>query len=313
MVADDGWTVDSSLLPDGRDMRRYLVAALAGALPCLAAAAWYLGLRIMVTACAAVLSMAAVEVVFGIVRKRPIGGGALVFGILLALMLPPTTPIWMVAVGAAFGALFGKEIFGGTGHHVFNPVLVGKAFLVFSYPAVVKGYYVGSMLEFEQAGAWQVCAGLLLLGGLAVCIARPSNLLVVVGILVSATVTGSAIAALGRMPFTVPSEMLITNGFLFGACFLASDPATCPGTRMGKLLYGLIIGVVAATVRCLSNYEEGMMSAILVANVFTPTINAMSVSRSSTGVSPVAPGAAGKTHAVGPEATAGRVPAPHDA
>lgn len=276
LIADGDWAVDAPLLPDGRDVRRYLVAALIGAVPCLAAATWCLGTRVPVMACVAFLSMAAVEILFGLVRKKPIGGGALVLGILFALALPPATPMWMVAVGAAFGALFGKEIFGGTGRHVFNPVLVGKAFLVFSYPAAVKGHYFGSMPGSETAGAWQVCSALIVLGGLALCVARPSNVLVLAGIVVAGMVTGYAFWMLGGLPFDAPYQAVFANGFLYGACFLACDPATCPGTRAGKLLYGIIIGCLAVVVRCLSNYQEGMLSAILIANVFTPTINMMS-------------------------------------
>jgi Na+-translocating ferredoxin:NAD+ oxidoreductase RnfD subunit len=144
-------------------------------------------------------------------------------------------------------------------------------------------------LGFEAEGAWQACSALIVLGGVAVCVARPSNALALAGTLTAGAVTSYALWALGSLPFDSPHEALLANGFLYGACFLACDPATCPGTRSGKLLHGFIVGSLAVVIRSMSNYHEGMLSAILIANVFAPTINMMGSSGISSNSDPGTP------------------------
>ena len=112
-------------LPAGRDMRNYLLAALLASVPCIVFAVYYLGTQLLAMVAVAFAAGAAVEIVFSVVRKKALTGGTLVFAILLSLLLPLSTPLWMVALGSAFGTLFGKEVFGGTGHHIFSPVLLG--------------------------------------------------------------------------------------------------------------------------------------------------------------------------------------------
>ncbi len=274
-IADGRRPAAGPYLPSGRDMQRYLIAALLAAVPCLGVATYYFGPRIAAMTAVAFLAAAAVEIAFGLVRKKTIGGGALVFAVLLVLILPPDIPLWMVAAGAAFGAFFGKEIFGGTGHHVFCPVLVAKGFLMFSYPQVVKGWYFGSMIDFNAGNAWVICGVVMLLGAIAMIVIRPANGLILAGIFLAASSLGWGLNAAGRLGFDTPIQMLAVDGFLFGACFLACDPACCPHARSGKLIYGLLIGSVAILMRCFSTYSEAMMSAILVGNLFAPIIDAV--------------------------------------
>ena len=275
-IADGIRPAPAPYLPSGRDVRRYLLASLLAALPSLALAVYYFGPRILAMVAAAFSAMAAVEIAFGLIRRKTIGGGALVFAVLLVLILPPQIPLWMVAVGAAFGAFFGKEIFGGTGHHIFCPVLVAKGFLMFSYPQIVKGSYFASMLDFNPPDAWLICSAVILLGAAAMIIAKPANWLVLAGIFVAGSSLGLNLDIVGRLPFDTPLQMMAVDGFLYGACFLACDPACSPNTKTGKWLYGLLIGSVAVMMRCFSNYTEGMMSAVLIGNLFAPTIDALS-------------------------------------
>ena len=272
-ISDGDRQAPTPYLPGGRDMQRYLIAAMVAALPCFVVAIYYFGSRIVAMTAVAFFAVAAVEIAFGWVRRKPIGGGALVFAILLVLILPPEIPLWMVAVGAAFGAFFGKEVFGGTGHHVFSPVLLAKGFLMFSYPLVVKGSYFGSMLDFNPPNAWIICSAVTLLGAVAMLIIRPSNGLTLAGIFLAAGFVGWALKATDRLGFDSPIQMLVADGFLYGACFLACDPACSPHTGIGKLIYGILIGSIAVLMRCFSNYSEAMMSAILIGNLFTPIIN----------------------------------------
>jgi Na+-translocating ferredoxin:NAD+ oxidoreductase RnfD subunit len=255
-------------------MRRYLAAALFAAIPCLGAAAYYFGAHVPAMLIAALAGSAAVEIGFAWVRRKTMKGGTVTFAVLFVLTLPPTTPVWMVVLGSAFGTLFGKEIFGGTGHHVFSPVLVGKSFLMFSYPTVVKGYYFGSMGGFEQVEAWTIASTLILVGAVAMIIGRPSNWRILGGIFIGGAGLGLWLQHAGRMPFETPLQLLAADGFLLGACFLACDPATSPRTEAGKWVYGLLIGLAAVMMRCFSTYSEGMLSAILVGNLSAPMIDA---------------------------------------
>jgi len=272
-ISDGDWKAPISGLPSGRDMQRYLIAAMVAAVPCLVVAIYYFGLRIVAMGAVAFFAISAVEIAFGCVRRRPVGGGALVFAVLLVLILPPEIPLWMVAAGAAFGAFFGKEVFGGTGHHIFSPVLLAKGFLMFSYPQVVKGSYFGSMLNFDQPNALMICAAVTLLGAVAMIIIRPTNGLTLAGIFLTAGCVGWALGAAERLELDLPIQILIVDGFLFSACFLACDPSCCPSTVLGKLIYGVLIGSIVMLMRCFSNYSEAMMSAILIGNLFTPIIN----------------------------------------
>ncbi|MBL7106098.1 MAG: RnfABCDGE type electron transport complex subunit D [Phycisphaerae bacterium] len=272
-VSDGERQAPTPNLPGGKDMQRYLIAAMVAALPCFAVAVYYFGSRILAMTAVAFFAIAAVEVAFGLVRGKPIGGGALVFAILLVLILPPEIPLWMVAIGAAFGAFFGKEVFGGTGHHLFSPVLLAKGFLMFSYPLVIKGSYFGSMLDFNPPEAWMICAGVTLLGAVAMIIIQPANVLTLAGIFFAAGCFGWGLGVAGRLGFESPIQVLVVDGFLYGACFLACDPSCSPGNGIGKLIYGVLIGSIAVLMRCFSNYSEAIMSAILIGNLFTPIIN----------------------------------------
>lgn len=254
-------------------MRRYLAAALSGAIPCLALMAFLFGPRILASAAVAFLSGLAVQIVFAVARGKKPGGGALVFGVLLVLMLPPATPLWTTAVGAAFAILFGQEVFGGLSGRIFNTALIGKAFLAFSYPQLTDGVYFGSMLHSDKLDAWMWAAVLTLLAAAAMAVADRANLRILLGIIAAGAATALSLQISGRLPYGTILETLVNDGFLFGACFLACDPAASPRNLGGKWLYGLIIGILAVVMRAFSNYTEGMMCAILVGNIFAPTID----------------------------------------
>jgi Na+-transporting NADH:ubiquinone oxidoreductase subunit B len=256
-----------------RDMRRYLVAALAGAVPCMVLAVYYLGLRMLAMLAVAFVAGALVELTFALVRKKPMTGGSLVFALLLTLILPPAIPLWMVAAGSAFGTFFGKEVFGGTGHHIFSPVLLGKAFLVLSYPTTVTGTHFGSMPGANPADAWMACSAVILLGAVAMMVAHRENLHVFAGLLFSAGCTATAMSAAGNLPYGSLLELFVADGFLFCVCFLVCDPAVAPHGKASRLLYGMLIGTLAVLMRCFADPTDAMMSAALVGSLFAPLLD----------------------------------------
>ena len=278
LVSDGTRPSPGGTTPDGRDMQRYLTAALAFGIPAIILSSAYFGLRVLAMVVVAVASSLLVEAAFAKVRRKALSGGTVAFAVLLVLMLPPDIPLWMTALGAAFGTLFGKEVFGGTGTHIFCPVLVGKGFLMFSYPQVVlKGSYFGSMLSSATAPfGWLTTSTLILLGGLAMVRARPMNLRIMTSIMAGAVCLAVGLAETSLFPFRFIGELFISDGFLLGACLLACDPACSPRNDEGKWLYGLLIGASDVLMRSLSNYSEAMMSAILIGNTFAPTIDALS-------------------------------------
>jgi Na(+)-translocating NADH:ubiquinone oxidoreductase B subunit len=119
---------------DPLDVKRYMTLVIVALMPCLAASVYFFGLRVLAMVIVSYVAGGAVEVLFAVVRKEEINEGFLVTGLLFPLVLPPATPLWMVAVGVVFGVLVGKELFGGTGRNLFNPALVGRVFLVLAYP-----------------------------------------------------------------------------------------------------------------------------------------------------------------------------------
>lgn len=127
-------TIGPPHIRDPLDLKRYMSMVIISLVPCVLAALYFFGLRFLAMVVVSYAAGLTVEALFAMVRKEGINEGFFVTGILWPLILPPTLPLWMVAVGVAFGVLIGKELFGGTGRNVFNPALVGRCFLALAYP-----------------------------------------------------------------------------------------------------------------------------------------------------------------------------------
>lgn len=254
----------------------------------------------------------AVEFVFAEIRNHEVNEGYLVSGMLIPLIIPVTTPLWMVALATIFAVIIGKEVFGGTGMNILNPALLARAFLFFAYPAYLSGevWIETSLREGQQlvdgfSGATPLAMlaayetehlpSLLemFLGTIPGSIGETSTLAILIGaVILVATGVGSlrimASVVLGGLfmggilnVFAVNDFMatpayyhLVIGGFAFGAVFMATDPVTASQTPMGKYIYGVLIGVVTVLIRVVNPaYPEGMMLAILLMNVFAPLID----------------------------------------
>jgi Na+-transporting NADH:ubiquinone oxidoreductase subunit B len=244
-------------------------------------------------------------------KHEEIQEGYLVSGILIPMIVPVDCPLWMLAVACAFAVIIGKEIFGGTGMNILNPALLTRAFLFFSYPSKMSGdsvwvandtiFGLGYALPdgvtaatplgiLGQAGTtgtdfWNAFVGLIpgSIGETSViAIGLGAILLLWTGIaswktMLSVFVGGGVMAAffqsIGLTPINWYNH-LVLGGFCFGAVFMATDPVTSCRTEKGKYIYGFLIGVVAILVRVMNHgYPEGMMLAILLMNMFAPTID----------------------------------------
>jgi Na+-transporting NADH:ubiquinone oxidoreductase subunit B len=250
------------------------------------------------------------EVLFASVRGHEVNEGFFVTSVLFALICPPDIPLWQVALGISFGIVIGKEIFGGTGKNFLNPALTGRAFLFFAYPAEISGdavwtavdgfsgatplsmaaaggleaiaagqiTWLDAFLGFEQGSIGETSALAILLGGAVLLMTRIASLRIVLGVLAGMVATALLFNAIGSdtnpMFGVSPQWHFVMGGFCFGMIFMATDPVSASMTNTGKWAYGALIGVMVVLIRVVNPaYPEGMMLAILFANLFSPVID----------------------------------------
>ncbi len=252
------------------------------------------------------------EVLFACIRKHDVHEGFLVTGLLFPLILPPTIPLWQVALGVSFGVVIGKEVFGGVGMNIFNPALLGRAFLFFAYPVQISGDAVWVAVDgvskatplAEMADPalkmtatwWDAFIGLVpgsigetsalacLIGAVILIATGIGSWRIMVSIL--AGMTGvvlllNAVGSAANPMFGVdPLWHMVLGGFAFGTVFMATDPVTAAITNKGKYFYGLLIGILVVLVRVINPaYPEGMMLAILFGNMFAPYIDRIFINK----------------------------------
>ena len=250
------------------------------------------------------------EVLFALARKREVSEGFLVISILFVLTLPPGIPLWQAAAGISFGIVIGMEIFGGTGMNIVNPVLAGRAFLYFAYPeqisgntvwtavdgfsgatplAIVKSEGMESVLSSDltwmkaflglmQGSMGETSTLACLIGGVLLVCTGIASWRIVTGVFIGMVLTASLFNFIGsdtNPMFALPWYWhLVLGGFAFGTMFLATDPATSACTDAGRWIYGLLIGVLIIIIRVTNPVSpEGVMFAILLANIFAPLID----------------------------------------
>ncbi len=249
------------------------------------------------------------EVVFSTVRGHEINEGFFVTSILYALICPPDLPLWMVAMGISFGVVIGKEIFGGTGKNFLNPALTGRAFVFFAYPAAMSGDTVWVAVDgFTGASALSVVAsdGLatlqnqmtwmdaffgnmagsvgevstlaIFLGGALLLYTRIASWRIICGVMIGMVCLSTLFNFIGsdsNPMFALPWHWhLVVGGFAFGMIFMATDPVSAAMTNTGKYWFGALIGVMVVLIRVVNPaFPEGMMLAILFANLFAPLID----------------------------------------
>ncbi|KLN61074.1 Na(+)-translocating NADH-quinone reductase subunit B [Kiloniella spongiae] len=250
------------------------------------------------------------EVIFATVRGHEVNEGFLVTSMLYALILPPSAPLWQVALGISFGVVIGKEVFGGTGKNFLNPALTGRAFLYFAYPAQMSGETIWTPVDgFSGATALSVSASdgftelavrgidwtsafigtiqgsigetstLACLIGLSfLLITKIANWRLVVGCLagmIGFSLLLNWVGSDSNPMFAMPWYWhLVTGGFAFGLAFMVTEPVSASHTNVGRYIYGALIGFMVVMIRVINPaFPEGMMLAILFGNVFAPLID----------------------------------------
>lgn len=251
-----------------------------------------------------------IEFAFAQIKGHEINEGYLVTGLLIPLIVPINTPLWMIAIAVAFSVILAKEAFGGTGMNIWNPALVARAFLFFAYPSKMSGDEVwvrigndadklvdgfsgatplgnamSGNINYSVADAFwgfipgsigETSAFAILIGAAILIITGIGSWKIMLSTVIGALATGLIINAFAVNPFMeIPFwHHLILGGFAFGAVFMATDPVSAAQTNKGKWIYGFLIGVLAIIIRVLNPaYPEGMMLAILLMNTFAPLID----------------------------------------
>ena len=265
----------------------------------------------------------AVEFVFAVIKGHEVEEGYLVTGMLVPLIVPVDTPLWMLAVAVVFGVVIGKEVFGGTGMNILNPALTIRAFLYFAYPTWMSGDKVWVHEAVERAGTVDAISGetilgylaqgrgseysysisemffgfipgsvgetstfLILLGGLFLVFTKIASWRIMLSAILGALTMGLIFNGVvdagwitesskfyGLMSFAF-WQHLIVGGLAFGIVYMATDPVTGSQTNKGKWYYGFFIGFISVLIRVFNPaYPEGVFLAILLMNVFAPTID----------------------------------------
>ncbi|ORU92619.1 MAG: NADH:ubiquinone reductase (Na(+)-transporting) subunit B [Cycloclasticus sp. symbiont of Poecilosclerida sp. N] len=250
------------------------------------------------------------EIIFAVVRGHEVNEGFFVTSMLFSLILPATTPLWQVALGISFGVVIGKEVFGGTGKNFLNPALTGRAFLFFAYPAQMSGDAIWTAVDgFSGATALGLAAeggidavmasgitwmdaflGTIqgsigetstlacLIGATFLLYTRIASYRIMLGVLAGMVVTSTLLNSIGseiNPMFAMPWYWhAVLGGFAFGAIYMATDPVSAAMTNTGRWIYGALIGLMVVLIRVVNPaFPEGMMLAILFANMFAPLID----------------------------------------
>ena len=309
---------------DCNDMKRTMIMVIVALMPAFLFGCYWTGAQVglegvmaFVYGLVRILPMVAVSYIVGLaiefyfaqVRGHEVNEGFLVSGLLIPMVMPVSTPLWMVGLATAFAVVFGKEVFGGTGMNVFNPALLARAFVFFAYTPQISGEQVwysnwtmmGAQVDgvtgataleklatTSTLGDWTAMDAFL--GFIPGSFGETSTLAILLGAvvllgtgvaswrtMVSVFVGGLAMGYLFQLTgvTTYPAWWhLVIGGFAFGAVFMATDPVTSAQTNKGKYIVGFMTGAIAVLIRVVNPaYPEGMMLAILFMNALAPLVD----------------------------------------
>jgi Na+-transporting NADH:ubiquinone oxidoreductase subunit B len=250
------------------------------------------------------------EVVIATIRGHEVNEGFFVTSILFSLIVPASLPLWQAALGISFGVVIGKEIFGGTGKNFLNPALTGRAFLFFAYPGEISGdavwtavdgfsgatplgiaaldgmkgvttegfTWMDAFLGKMQGSVGETSTLAIFIGGAILLITKTASWRIMAGVMLGMIATAMMFNSIGSETnpmFSMPWHWhLVLGGFAFGMVYMATDPVSAAMTNTGKWWYGALIGVMCVLIRVVNPaYPEGIMLAILFANLFAPLID----------------------------------------
>jgi electron transport complex protein RnfD len=298
----------------GDSVKKNMYGVVIALLPALAASVWFFGLDALWVVLTSVLSCVLIEAAIQkFVLKVPVSvtdGSAALTGLILAFNLPSNLPIWIIVIGALVAIGVGKMTFGGLGQNIVNPAILGRVFLLVSFPAqmtswplpnAVDGTTGATPLGIMKEGllSGKTVSELmpeiptnadLLMGGIGGSLGEVSAIALLIGfafmlvrkiitwhipvsILATMFVFGGILHLASPEQYACPTFHILTGGALLGAIFMATDYVTSPMSYKGMLIYGFGIGLLTMLIRTFGAYPEGMSFAILIMNIVTPLIN----------------------------------------
>jgi electron transport complex protein RnfD len=299
----------------GDSVRRNMYDVLIALVPAFIASLLFFGVGAVAVTATSVAACVFFEwaITKYLLKKEPTicDGSAILTGVLLAFNMPSNIPMWIVIIGALIAIGVAKMSFGGLGNNPFNPALVGRVFLLLSFPVQMTSWPVSgqltSYLDAETAAtplalmsqaihgdasaleklpsAWELfigqnggCLGevsaiALLIGLVYMLVRRVITWHIPVSILATVFVFGTIMHAADPTIYVDGLKQLLSGGLMLGAIFMATDYVTSPMTHKGQLIYGVCIGLLTVIIRLFGAYPEGMSFAILIMNAFTPLIN----------------------------------------
>ena len=284
---------------DTRDMMKKVIISL---VPAIVASLYFFrwqGLWVLITSVAGcIITEYALQKARG--RKVALGDfSAVLTGILLALVLPPTLPLWMTFIGGVFAIAFGKEIFGGMGHNVFNPALLSRAFLMAAFPVALTTWAkpitldamtMATPLGLAKFGHHGTAYLSLFFGNIGGCLGETSALALLIGFIyllyhkvidyrIPVAYMGTTFVFATVLYIVSPGTSqpplfhILAGGLLIGAVFMATDPVTSPVTSKGRWIFGVGCGLITMIIRIWGGLPEGVMYSILLMNAVTPLLN----------------------------------------
>ena len=277
-------------------MRDVIIALV----PATAAGIYYFGLRALILIVAAIISAVFFEWLYEKITKKPVtinDLSAVVTGLLLAMNLPASAPVWVAIVGSAFAIIFAKQLFGGLGQNFINPALAGRAFLLASYPTEMTTWVVPNGLAADAAtyatplaqlknGALDASLKQLVIGQVGGTIGETCAIALIIGgiyllykhviswkipVIYIATVF-ILFAVIGRHGMRMPLQEIFAGGVMLGGIFMATDYASSPVTPKGQVIFAVGAGLLTYMIRTFGGYPEGVSYSILIMNCCVPLI-----------------------------------------
>lgn len=279
-------------------MRDVIIALV----PATAMGIYYFGLKALILIIAAIVSAVFFEWLYEKITKKPVtisDLSAVVTGLLLAMNLPASAPVWVPIVGSAFAIIFAKQLFGGLGQNFINPALAGRAFLLASYPTEMTTWtaptgFSGAdavavatpLSELKAGTGLSASLGDLIVGNVGGCIGETCAIALIIGgiyllykhviswkipVIYIATVF-ILFAVIGRHGVRMPLQEIMAGGVMLGGIFMATDYASSPVTPKGQVIFAIGAGLITYLIRTFGGYPEGVSYSILLMNVCVPLI-----------------------------------------
>ncbi len=292
---------------DRESIRGIMWRTVLSLMPPLIAGIYFFGFRALLLTIVTVVTAVVTEYICLALRKKDksaaFDGSAVITGILLALVLPPNFPLYAAAIGSFFAIAFGKQIFGGLGYNIFNPALLGRAFLMAAFPVEstvymppirtiagldvitqatpltamkfshIKTPYINLLIGNTGGSMGETSAIMILIGGLYLIYKRYIDWRLPLSYIGTVFVLGGIFWLINPQKYPDPLFHILSGGLMLGAFYMITDMVTSPVTKKGRIIYGIGAGIFVIVIRLFGGYPEGVMFSILLMNSVRPWID----------------------------------------